>query len=250
MRQSILILEAAAGVLLAPQIAAAQLETFPLTFASQTLRVTAFGLSTGDVVGGSSVGTSWNFGNEDGSTVGSVTSELIDGELVITLVGALSRGATSTPAWVNIGLELTAFGFVVPSSGGPFFVQLTKVDSEFVGPVEFGSFSTNPDVAQYSSQVLGGLASIGYYYTDLLPGGASVALPLDPLILNDTVEIPAWILSHGLRNSVQNSTGTFSETYTLRLITPVPEPSASLTIPSGAAMLLGLSKLRSASLTR
>jgi hypothetical protein len=188
--------------------------------------VSGFGQTTGDVTGASSVGIPWNFGNEDGSTAGSVTSELIDGKLVITVTGALSKSSTNSWARLTIYLYHLSFGFVVPNPGTPVLLQLTKVNSEFVGPVELDSLEIYLDpqyfAGEYSSQVLGGLASIGYFNGALPPLVDSVALPLNSLIPNDTVEIPNWEIAYRLRVTVDNSTGTFSETYTLRVVTPTP----------------------------
>jgi len=80
----------------------------------------------------------------------------------------------------------------------------------------------------------------------------SISAPLNVLIPNDTVADMNWEFSHALRVSVDSMTGTFSETFTFRVVTPtpVPGPSASLLIPSGAAMLLTLAKLRGAGLGR
>ena len=110
------------GVVLAvAQAAVAQLTTIPITVTSQTLEVSGFGSSTGQVVGGSSVGTPWNLGNADGSTAGSITSELISGELVITVAGALSKGATAGEARLDFQLRSISLGFVVPDSLAPIF---------------------------------------------------------------------------------------------------------------------------------
>jgi hypothetical protein len=61
-----------------------------------------------------------------------------------------------------------------------------------------------------------------------------------------------WELFRAVRNAANNSTGAFTETFTFRAIstTPVLEPSSSLVIPSGVAMLLALAKLRGVGLGR
>jgi hypothetical protein len=250
MRRLTSILIITGAVLAVAQAAVAQLTVVPIAVTSQTLRVDAFNSSTGDVVGGGSVGTSWNFGNEHGSTVGSITSELINGELVITVVGALSKGATAGSA--NVGFEITpiSFALIAPEFIAPIFIQLTRVSSEFVGPVEFAFAESHINFPGYLSDVLGGLATMGY----MLPGEMdstmnSVASSLPILIAGDTVELK-WGFEHSLQVPIDNSTGTFSETFTIRAVTPtpVPEPTSSLTIPSGAAMLIALAKLRGVSL--
>jgi hypothetical protein len=239
-------------VLSVAQAAVAQLTTIPITVTSQTLEVKAFGMTTGPVTGGSSVGTPWNFGNADGSTAGSVTSELVAGELVITITGALSKGATAGGARLFIGVSSISLGLTVPNYVAPVFLQLTKVNSDFIGPVESDWLTINPADdgylnGEYSSQLLNGLSSIGYIGAAIPSMNASVSVPLISLLPNDTIQMN-WESNRGLKVEVDNSIGTFSETFTIRVVT-VPEPSASLTIPSGAVMLLALAKLRGAALT-
>jgi hypothetical protein len=167
----------------------------------------------------------------------------------------LSKGATTNgDVSLNITVELS-MGFAVPGSVSPILGQLTKADHVFTGPVTFDSYDFylfNASSAEpiYSSQLLGGLAKIGYIYASDNTLDTSIALPLNTLIPNDTVEGMEWLFYHGLEVAVDNSTGTFSETFTIRLITTtlLPEPSASLTIPTGAAMLLALAKARGVSL--
>ena len=253
MRWLVSILIITGAVLAMTQAAVAGLEIIPLMAVSQTLRVDGFGASTGNIVGGNSVGTSWNFGNDDGSTVGSVSSDLISGVLVITVTGALSKGVTpSSQVQVGVNFDPVSFGFVVPIDVGPVFLQLTEVSSNLVGPVEFERFdffSTGVNVGgSYSSQALGGLATLGYITHNLLPPNTSVAVPLNTLTSDDTVDGMNWKLRHRMKLDVDSSTGTFNETYTFRAVHIVPEPSASLTIPSGIAMLFALSKLRGVSL--
>jgi hypothetical protein len=250
MRRLISILIVTGTVLAVAQAAVAQVETIPITVTSQTLQVRGFGMSTGGVTGGSSVGTSWNLGNEDGSTVGSVTSEVIDGELVITLVGALSKSATAGVATVEFEIDPFVIGFVVPGTVVPIFVQTTKANSELVGPIESNGFSIYPSDSAifytgYSSLLLGGLVRLGYIWAEHPTLDTPVALPLGGLLPNDSISEMAWGINRSLRVNVNNSTSTFSETFIFRAL---PEPSASLTIPSGAAMLLALSKLRGVSL--
>lgn len=253
MRRLISLLIVTGAVLAVAQAAVAGLEIIPLTTVSQTLKVSGLGGNTGNVVGGSSVGTPWNFGNEDGSTVGSISSDLTSGVLVITISGALSKGSTPTDSvGLRLAFDTVSFGFVVPNNVGPVFLQLTEVSSNLVGAVEFRDislFQGGQDVGgQYSSQKLGGLVTIGYVAHNLSPPHTSVAVPLNTLISNDTVTDMMWVIQYDVILDVDDSTGTFNETYTLRAVHFVPEPAASLTIPSGIAMLLALSKLRGVSL--
>jgi hypothetical protein len=254
MRRLTSVLIGIGAALAVAQAAGAQLTVVPITVTSQTLWVRGFGMTTGPVNGSGSVGTSWNFGDEYGSSAGSVTSELVAGELVFTVDGTLSTSA-ATGGWgasFTLSLEHLSLSFVVPNSGTPLFLQLTKVNSEFTGPVESNGiqlfpFSTN-FLGEYSSQILG-LSTLGYVYVEVIELDTSASIPLNDLIPNDTI-LMSWDFHRNLDLNVTSSTGTFSETYTIRVVTPLPEPTSSLTIPSGAAMLIALAKLRGVGLGR
>ena len=122
------------------------------------------------------------------------------------------------------------------------------------GPKDFQSnFDDLPNPSGgYISQLFGSYVSLPDPLGTALPPGDTLATQDGfGAIPTDTVTV-AWQFDHGTIVSVDDSTGTFSETYTLRVIapTPVPEPSSSLAIPSGVALLLALSKLRGAELGR
>jgi hypothetical protein len=138
MRRLTSVLIGIGAALAVAQAAGAQLTVVPITVTSQTLEVRGFGMTTGPVNGSGSVGTSWNFGDEYGSSAGSVTSELVAGELVFTVDGTLSTSAApgGFGAAFTLSLEHLSLSFVVPNSGTPLFLQLTKVNSEIIGPVE------------------------------------------------------------------------------------------------------------------
>jgi hypothetical protein len=216
------------------------------------LEVSGTGDTTGDVVGGSSVGTSWNFGSEDGSTAGTVSSVLTDGELVLSIDGALSKSGTPTVPSLSLSVQFS-FGFVAPDLGESttaVLLQLTRASSALTGSTDpLWAFAAPDFRYDCSSQTLGGLLALGYLVQDLSNGSDSAATS-STFLPNDSVVCDGYRFDYGLQVEVDNSTGTFSETYTFRAIvpTPVPEPSSSLAIPSGAAMVLALSKLRGVSL--
>ena len=79
MRRLTLILIVTGAVLVVAQAAVAQFVSVPITVVSQTLRVNGSNGTTGDVVGRSSVATTWSFGDGDGSSSGTVSSVLTDG---------------------------------------------------------------------------------------------------------------------------------------------------------------------------
>jgi hypothetical protein len=162
--------------------------------------------------------------------------------------------------FVVTGLEFS-FGFSVPDIGESttsIFFQVLRTTNELTGTVKQDVFSSTlgpegtPVNRGYSSQLVGGLVAIGYGDARgfLGVGATSVTHDAQHFIPTDTVTLDSWIFRQAVFVSVDNSTGTFSETYTFRALTPtpVPEPTSSLTIPSGAAMLLALAKLRSVSL--
>jgi hypothetical protein len=256
MRRLTSILIGIGAALAVAQAAVAEFATIPITVTRQTLEVYGFGMTTGEVAGGSSVGTPWNFGNEDGSTNGTVSSVLTDGELVLTISGALSKGGTAAQGVylaIQLGflLQLTAPDF--GESTTPAFFQWTKTSSAIGGTIsnlEFVAYLEPEGSDYYFSQLLDGLVSLGYVFGYLPQAGTSFAMPVD-FIPGDTVSFN-WATYYEVYLAVDSSTGTFSETYTFRAITPtpVPEPTSSLTIPSGAAMLIALAKLRGTGLGR
>ena len=259
MRRLISILIITGAVLAVAQAAVAQLTVVPITVTSQTLQVITSLGSTGKVVGGSSVGTSWNLGDPSDSTVGTVSSVLTDGELIFTIDGTLSRSSGGF-VW-NVVVELLfSFDLAVPSLGEsttPVFFQMTWTSGELTGPdlTKPGSDNTltvlirATNKASYTSALTGG----GVRNATSGSGEISAELPLvltfGPLhfIPGDTVTL-ARQFKYTIR-APSGSTVTFSNTYTFRALTFVPEPSASLSIPSGVGMLLALAKLRGVSLT-
>ncbi len=255
---SILIITGA--VLAVAQAAVAQLAVVPITVTSQTLRVSGSSETTGDVVGGSSVGTSWSLSNEHGSSGGTVSSVLTNGEIVFTVDGAISRGGTGAPVNVNAAVSLDfTFEISVPDVGDattPLYFQVSRTNSVFTGTAELNSFESElawiGDIRHYTSVLFGGKVKI--------QEDTRVELPIaDTLVTHDVfIAIPTdtitvtWHFGQNTRVLIDDSTGTYSETYNFRVVTPtpVPEPSAALSIPSGAGMLLVLAKLRGAGLGR
>jgi hypothetical protein len=250
---SILIITGAA--LAVAQAAVAQLVPVPITVTSQTLRVYAFESTSGDVVGGSSVVAPFNLGSEAGSTVGTASSVLTDGELILTVDGALSNGAISDTAHLSVTLEVV-FEITAPDLGAattPIYFQTERVSSVITGSAEQGDFTTEGGSTFARSQLLGGLVRLGYVYHYLGPEALTCSSYIQ-MLPGDTVTYNAFneptSLSYGIRVNGQSTTGIFTEVIAFRAFTPtpVPEPTSSITIPSGAAMLLALAKLRGVSL--
>jgi hypothetical protein len=257
MRRLISILIITGAALAVAQAAVAQLDFVPITVTSQTLRVHGPGGDTGDVVGGSSVGTSWSLSSEHGSSGGTVSSVLTNGEIVFTIDGALSKGGTTANGvWTGVDLHFI-FEISVPDAGDattPLYFQVSRTRSEHTGTAEQGDFHSNywEKRADYQSQLFNGRVTTGFDTSSvsLFPGDTLITHDVFDPIPTDTVTVHLK-LEQSTGVNVDDSTGTFSETYNFHVITPtpVPEPTSSLTIPSGAAMLIALAKLRGAPLT-
>ena len=258
MRRLTSILIITGAVLAAAQAAVADLASVPINVISQTLRVNGpGGGDTGDVVGGSSVGTSWNFGSSvQGSSVGTVSSVLTDGELIITIDGVLSDEIGSS-GLVSLTMELTfSFEVVVPNLGEsttPLYFQVSRTNSEYTGFAEQNGFNSAYSQAggfsSYTSQLLGSLVAVSPTAGQISQEDTLITHGEFDLIPTDTATL-AWRLNHSTKISVEGSSGTFSQTHIFRALTPIPlpEPSASLTIPSGVGMLFALAKMRGVSL--
>jgi len=255
MRRFISILIITGAVLAAAQVAVADLVVVPITVTSQTLRVSAFSSSTEDV-GGSSVVVPFSFGAAEGSTAGTVSSVLTDGELIITVDGALSNGGISGSVWLSVmvafDFELTAPNLGAPTT--PIYLQTKIVSSEIIGAAERNGVSAESS-NRARSQLLGGLVNLGYIShsvegENLSESSSIQMLPGDTFTFN-TDDFGLY-LDYSIRVPVMNETGVFTEVIAFRAFTstPVPEPSASLAIPPGAAMLFAIAKLRGASLIR
>ncbi len=255
MRRLTLILIITGAVLAVAQAAVAQFVSVPITVISQTLRVDGTGGTTGDVVGGSSVATSWSLSDEHGSSGGTVSSVLTDGEIIFTIDGALSKGSTAAEAVVAFISLILSFELTVPDLGDattPLYFQVARTNGVHTGTAEPQDLDAGFPSTSYTSQLFGSPVQISFVEPVALPPGDTL-LTISPfdLIPTDTVTL-GWGSESQLRVSVDNSTGTFSDTYTFRAITltPAPEPSASLAIPSGIGMLYVLSKLRGVELVQ
>ena len=187
-----------------------------------------------------------------GSVIGTLTSSNVDGRLVITVSGVYTPGTEG--GWSLPDLQLRGrLAFVVPSVGGSatmtdvFSIATTPpsttpgltgstlgIRHELDGPVPATSALLGAGYKPFDFYAAG--TAQGSDYTPRLRETAQMRLPA-----GDTVTLP-FRAGLGI-NALSASPQSFSETLTYEL-KYLPEPSASLMLPSGAAALALLAHLR------